>query len=258
MRKLTMLLLPLLLLALSVAARSGRLLADELTYDLVPADQAAAPGAGAVAADDCRTVTELRLIPTTGAGWHALLDQMVRGLCDLNVLPDPRLYRLTRVADGPGPAFSGTGAGGQTLAIRFEPSGRALVTEKRAGGETLHMAAAGRLPPLVAVGAHPLRPESADTAAAALCLEQDTSNGQPIAWLTAGQPSDCNASQPVRLYLLDLVQDDNGLGYRGLWITADGAYQVTIVVDAAGVPLRVSERPPAGEARVWAVAARFQ
>lgn len=215
------------------------------SYDLLPEGQAA------TAAADCRGVTELRLIRPGAGGWLAFLDTAVRGPCDLNILPDPRLYRLRR--DDAGPGFTGSGAQGATLAIQPAADGRIQVTETTPNAEPRVLTASGQLPPPPPVGSYPLQPETGTETPATLCLEQDTGNAQAIAWLTTAKPADCAGAIPTRLYLLDPAGAAADAGYQALWITADGAYRLAIELSPVGIPTRITETAPTGETTSWGI-----
>lgn len=236
------------------AADSEKVAVDDLSYDLVPAADQTAPSARS-AASDCRIVTEMRLLPTTGAGWLALLDEAVRGLCDLNMIPSPRIYRLVTTADEVGTGFSGKSADGRAIAVRFTAPAAISVSETGVDGKVHDLVGIGQLPPQVAVGAFALQSEGADEVAVTLCLDQDRSNAEPIAWLTSDRTTDCDAEPPSRLYSLELEHTSNDLyRYRGRWIAADGLHGLAIELNKAGLPHRVAESPPSGAGRTWVVA----
>lgn len=247
-------------LLLMLAATAPSRAADALSFDLLPATAAgvAAPSPAATAptpaADDCRTVTELQLLPTTTSGWFALLDVAVRGLCDLNVLPEPRAYRLLPSAEHGAHAFSGNAASGASVDLRFQPSGQITLTETRANGETRHLTGTGTPAPMMALGHHALRAASGEPATLALCLELNPATGRALAWLSAADADDCRTALPTRLYPLQRRPAADGtIGYSGLWITADGAYQLAITLDAVGAASAVTETTPAGDAQAWQV-----
>ncbi len=233
--------------AVAVASRA----ADGMRFDLLPGDE---PAAAASQAEECLVVTELNLLPSLGSGWFALLDTAVRGLCDLNVFPDPRLYKLTKTAGDTGLGFSGTAASGAAITIEVESSRRLAVTETLKDGKPVRLVS--RVPIASPWKTGPLAfVASADAAAGpkpvTLCLDRNLASGQLLAWLLSADAKTCTDRIPARLYLLRRQEAEGGdTGYAGLWVTEAGVYRLEIGMGTKG-PSRVTETSPSGESLIW-------